>query len=44
MSPGTVPLKPGDKVTVNLSLDHLKTLQDNDLYGGWDDGKKQVIM
>ncbi|KAJ8319866.1 hypothetical protein KUTeg_001453 [Tegillarca granosa] len=43
VSPGAVPLKPGDKVTVNLSLQHLKTLQDNEMYGGWDEEMKQVI-
>ena len=35
-------LKPGDKVVVNLTLKNFRQLQDNDVYGGWDDGMKQV--
>ncbi|KAK3101023.1 hypothetical protein FSP39_000330, partial [Pinctada imbricata] len=43
VNPGIVALKPSDKVVVNLTLKNFKQLQDNDMYGGWDEDMKQCI-
>ncbi|XP_062617080.1 E3 ubiquitin-protein ligase MIB2-like [Saccostrea cucullata] len=41
--PGIVLLKPGDKVRVNLTMKDFKQLQDNSMYGGWEDEMAQYI-
>lgn len=40
---GIIFLKPGDKVKVNLTVKAFRQLQDNDIYGGWEEGMEQCI-
>lgn len=40
VKPGTVCLVNSDKVKVALSLKQLRQLQDNPIYGGWDENDK----
>jgi hypothetical protein len=37
-----IALKPGDKVEIQLSLKDFKRLQDDDVYGGWEDPMEEV--
>ena len=41
---GDIVLKKSDKVRVNLQEKEFKQMQDNDVYGGWSDGMKQVLF
>lgn len=41
---GIIFLKPGDKVKVNLTVKAFRQLQDNDIYGGWEEGMEQVSV
>lgn len=43
VNPGVILFKPGDKVRVNLALKDFRKLQDNDVYGGWEDNMEQCI-
>jgi hypothetical protein len=44
VSPGHVFLKIADKVEINLPLKGFRQLQDNQVYGGWDDEMSQVRL
>jgi len=44
VSPGKVFLKIADKVEINLPLKGFRQLQDNQVYGGWDDEMSQVRL
>ena len=44
VSPGQVFLKIADKVEINLPLKGFRQLQDNQVYGGWDDEMSQVRL
>ena len=44
VSPGQVFLKIADKVEINLPLKGFRQLQDNQVYGGWDDDMSQVRL
>lgn len=41
--PGIIFLKSGDKVQVNLTVKAFRQLQDNAMYGGWEEGMEQCI-
>lgn len=41
---GIIFLKPGDKVQVNLTVKAFRQLQDNAIYGGWEEGMEQVSV
>ena len=43
VSPGHVFLKIADKVEINLPLKGFRQLQDNQVYGGWDDEMSQCL-
>ena len=42
--PGVIFLKAGDKVRVNLTVKAFRQLQDNALYGGWQNDMDQVCV
>jgi hypothetical protein len=44
VNPGVIALKPGDKVEIQLSLKDFKRLQDDDVYGGWEDPMEEVRL
>lgn len=41
---GIIFLKSGDKVEVNLTVKAFRQLQDNAMYGGWEEGMEQVSV
>ncbi|XP_048753764.2 E3 ubiquitin-protein ligase MIB2-like [Ostrea edulis] len=43
VNPGVILLKPGDKVRIHLSLKDFRRLQDDDVYGGWEDKMEECV-